>query len=259
MDAIVIAGGVPLPDEPLFPFTQGKPKAMLDMCGKPMIQWVLDALDGANAVEQIVVIGMEEENGLHSSKLKGFLPDQGSMLENIRYGTFEIVRINPNVGHVIVASSDIPAVLPEQIDWIVQTAEKTDLDVYYNVVSRQVMESRFPGSNRSYVHLKDIDLCGGDLNIIRAAMVSEKDEIWAKIINARKNAFKQAALIGYDTLFLLMLRLISLNDAINKVTQRLHITGQAIVCPYAEIAMDVDKPHQLELMRADLCRRVQAG
>ncbi len=46
MDAIVIAGGVPTPVEPLYPYTQGKPKALLDLCGKPMIQWVLDALEG---------------------------------------------------------------------------------------------------------------------------------------------------------------------------------------------------------------------
>ncbi len=37
MDAIVIAGGIPVEGDPLFPFTQGKPKAMLEICGKPMI------------------------------------------------------------------------------------------------------------------------------------------------------------------------------------------------------------------------------
>ncbi len=47
MDAIVIAGGIPEPGEPLYPYTQGKPKATLEISGKPMAQWVLDALNGA--------------------------------------------------------------------------------------------------------------------------------------------------------------------------------------------------------------------
>ena len=34
------------------------------------------------------------------------------------------------------------------------------------------------------------------------------------------------------------------------------VRGRAIVCPYAEVGMDVDKPHQLEIMRADLQKRV---
>jgi hypothetical protein len=35
------------------------------------------------------------------------------------------------------------------------------------------------------------------------------------------------------------------------------MTGTAIVCPYAEVGMDVDKPHQLEMIRADLAERVK--
>ena len=37
------------------------------------------------------------------------------------------------------------------------------------------------------------------------------------------------------------------------------VTGRAILCPYAEVGMDVDKPHQLELMCADLAKRAQAS
>ena len=58
MDAIVTAGGIPQPDEPLYAFTQGGPKALLDIFGKPMIQWVLDALEGAKGVDNIVIIGL---------------------------------------------------------------------------------------------------------------------------------------------------------------------------------------------------------
>jgi hypothetical protein len=38
---------------------------------------------------------------------------------------------------------------------------------------------------------------------------------------------------------------------------RLNITGKAVVCPYAEVGMDVDKPHQLEIMREDLKKRLR--
>jgi hypothetical protein len=31
--------------------------------------------------------------------------------------------------------------------------------------------------------------------------------------------------------------------------------GRAILCPYAEMGMDVDKPFQLEIMREDLAGR----
>ena len=126
---------------------------------------------------------------------------------------------------------------------------ESEEDLYYNVIPRQVMEKRFPESKRSYIRLKDIELCGADMNVISTRMASSESDIWNRLANSRKNPVKQAALIGFDTLFLLLFRMVTLDEAVQKVTKRLKITGRAIVCPYAEVGMDVDKPHQLEVSR----------
>ena len=52
MDCIVVAGGIPGPDDPLYEYTQGKPKALLDMEGRTMLERVMDALQSAEAVEK---------------------------------------------------------------------------------------------------------------------------------------------------------------------------------------------------------------
>jgi hypothetical protein len=119
------------------------------------------------------------------------------------------------------------------------------------------MEQRFPNSNRSYTRLKDVEVCGGDLNMIRARTVKTNDELWNRILAARKNVFKQAALLGYGNLFLLLSRQVTIEGAVKRVTKRMDITGTAVVSPYAELGMDIDKPHQLEILREDLKRKQQ--
>jgi hypothetical protein len=119
------------------------------------------------------------------------------------------------------------------------------------------MEERFPNSNRSYTRLKDVEVCGGDLNMIRASTVKTNDELWNRILAARKNVFKQAALLGYGNLFLLLSRQVTIEGAVKRVTKRMDITGTAVVSPYAELGMDIDKPHQLEILREDLKRKQQ--
>jgi len=257
MDAVVIAGGIPSEGEPLYPYTLGKPKALMDLSGKPMIQWVLDALEGADTIDQVVIVGLNEDSAVVGEKIKSFVPNQGGMLNNIRAGVEKVLELNPAVHHVTVASSDIPGITSENVNWVVKTSQETDDDLYYCVVTRQVMENRYPTSNRSYVRLKDAEVCGGDLNVIRAMLVTGNDELWERIVAARKNAFKQAALLGYDTLLLLMLRMITLEGAAKKVSKRINLKGRVLLCPFAEIAMDVDKPHQLELMCADLAEQTQ--
>jgi GTP:adenosylcobinamide-phosphate guanylyltransferase len=252
MDAIVIAGGIPKPEDPLYEFSQGGPKALIDVAGKPMIQWVLDALSGTESVERVVLISLSEEQGLECSKSVTYLPDQGGLLENVRGGIVKAVEINPQATHILTVSSDIPTIKSEMIDWMVSENSKTDLDLYYTVIPRDVMEERFPESNRSYTRLKDVELCGGDLNMIRASTVYANVDLWDQLVAARKSVVKQAALLGYGNLLLLLSRQLTLAGAVERVTKKMDITGQAVISPYAELGMDVDKPHQLEIVRAEL-------
>jgi GTP:adenosylcobinamide-phosphate guanylyltransferase len=252
MDAIVIAGGIPHPEEPLYEYTQGQPKALLEIAGKPMVQWVLDALGGAETIDRVVLISLSEEDGLECAKPVIYVPNQGGMLENIRAGIEKVLEINPDAHHVLTVSSDIPAMRTEMVDWLVNTTMETDHEIYYTLIPREVMEKRFPNSKRSYTRLKDAEVCGGDMNMIRAGTVNANVELWDRIVAARKNVFKQAALLGYDNLFLLVSRQLTIEDAVKRVTKRMDITGRVIFSPYAELGMDVDKPHQLELLRADL-------
>lgn len=255
MDAVVTAGGIPQPDELLYPYTLGKPKALLEIGGKPMVQWVLDALSGAAKVENVVLIGLTEESGVTCTKPLTYLANKISMIENILGGINKVLEINKSATRVMMVSSDIPAISSEMLDWEVEATSQTDVDLCYTVVKREVVEARYPGSRRTYVKLKDVEVCGGDLNVLHTSVVAMNPEIWERLIATRKNPVKQAAIIGFDTLFLMMFRTLTLDAAVKKVTTRLKMTGRAVVCPYAEIAMDVDKPNQLEMMRADLISR----
>lgn len=254
LDALVTAGGVPEPGEPLFEVCLGQSKALLDVASKPMIQWVLDALCEAETVDHVVIVGLPPDSGLVCPKIAGYIPNQGSMLNNIKTGLSKVLEINPESKHTLIVSSDIPTITATMVNWVVNTAMQTDEDAYYNVIDRKTMESRFPGSNRSYTHLKGLDVCGGDMNVIRTTLTARGD-FWDKVIASRKNVLKQASLIGFDTLILLLLRQLTLENAIKRVTERVGLTGRALLCPYAEIGMDVDKPGQLEIVRADLIKR----
>ncbi|MCX6078821.1 MAG: nucleotidyltransferase family protein [Chloroflexi bacterium] len=255
MDAIVTAGGIPLPEDPLYIYTQGHSKAMLDVGGKPMIQWVLDALCASEKVNNIIILGMTEKNGLITSKPTYYLPNEGRMLANIVAGIQKSLELNRETEYALIVSSDIPALTSEMVDWLVNEIEKAPADIYYGVIPRDVMEKRFPDSRRTWTHLKDMDVCGADINASHVRMATEHLDTWEELIGKRKSPLKQAATIGFGTLFLMILRQLTLNNLVRRVSGRIGIRGKAIVWPWAEAGMDVDKPHQLEIMRTDMSKQ----
>jgi GTP:adenosylcobinamide-phosphate guanylyltransferase len=252
MDAIVTAGGIPRPEDPLYTYSHGDSKALIDMAGKPMVQWVLDALGDAKRVDNVIVVGLSPKSGVTCKKPLHFVSNQGRMLANIVTGINKALEINKKSQYVLVVSSDIPTVKPEMVDWLVDTCMETKDDIYYGVCPKDVMEARFPGSKRTYTHLKNMDVCGADMNLTHVRMATEHLDMWESLIGTRKSPLKQAGIIGFGTLFALFMRRLTLEDAVQRVCDRIGIKGRAIIWSHAEPCMDVDKPSQLELLREDL-------
>lgn len=255
MDAVVLAGGLMTPVDPLYAEGRDGYRSLIDIHGKPMVQWVIDALAASEVVGDLYVIGLPPDCGLAAPNLIHFLPDQGGMFENIRYGVLQVSEDHPSLSKVIIASADVPAVRPEMVNWLAkQVAKDPGLLIYYNVIAQAVMEERFPNARRSFVRFKDIAVCGGDLNVIDKGLFAVERPIWKRLTDARKSPLKQAGLLGFDTLILVALHLITLEDAVSKICKKLSLEAQALISPYAELAMDADKPHQLAILRSDLER-----
>jgi hypothetical protein len=100
-----------------------------------------------------------------------------------------------------------------------------------------------------------MDVCGADINLTHVRMATEHLDMWESLIGSRKSPLKQAGIIGFGTLFALFTRRLTLEDAVQRVCDRIGIKGRAIVWPYAEPCMDIDKPSQLELLREDLAKQ----
>ncbi len=250
--AVVTAGWSPGEDDPLAEYTQGKPKALIPIAGKPMVVHVVDALAGSRYVQRIIVVALDPAAEVQFLVPIEHVPDAGGILANAEAGLQHALAHYPDLDAVLLSSSDLPTITPAIVDTFIEECLRTDHDLYYSIVERSVMEARFPESRRSYVHLREGDFAGGDLFLIRPSITLSQRDLWQSLAGARKNALRQARMIGLWPLFKLIIRRLSLAEAERRASKALNMRGRAIPFPYAEIGMDVDKPFQLEIARAEL-------
>ena len=256
MDCIVVAGGIPGPDDPMYEYTQGQPKALLDMEGRTMLERVMDALQTAENVERVVVVGLEGDMGMQFRRaVDMYLPDHGSMVANVIVGVEWLRQDKPDISTVLFCTSDLPALTGANVDSFLQSCEPFDKGIYYIFVTREAMEARFPDSKRTYVKLKGLEIAGGDIAIAQVDLADTHEELWRALTDARKHAWKLARVVGIRVLLKLLFRRLSIEDIEETAARIIDRPAQIVLDAPAEMAMDVDKPQQLELLRADLRRR----
>jgi CTP:molybdopterin cytidylyltransferase MocA len=257
--AVVTAGWSPSEDDPLAEYTQGKPKALIPIAGKPMIVHVVDAMAGSRYIQHIIIVALDPTAGVQFPLPVEHVPDAGDLMANVETGLQYAMDHYPNLDAILLSSSDVPTITPPIVDAFIEECLRTDHDLYYSIVARSVMEARFPESRRSYIHLREADFAGGDLLLIRPSISLSHQELWENLAGARKNALRQASMFGLWPLFKLVIRRLSLAEAERRASKALNMRGRAVPFPYAEVGMDVDKPFQLEIARAELEAHTASG
>lgn len=247
IDALILAGS---PNNgPLKDCSQARYEALITIGHKSMIEYVVDALSRCGLVNRIVVVGPREELAGVLSGYKVIVVDAaGSVTDNVVRGLKQI----PDARRVLLSTSDIPLLTPQSIEDFIYQCQDQEADLYYPIVAKEVVESRFASSPRTYVNLREGMFTGGNVFLLNPAIVEECIPRGEQIIKARKSPFKLCRLVGMMFLLKFLTRSITLAEAQDKVSRLLGISGRVVISGYPEVGVDVDKPSDLELITRTL-------
>ncbi|HNX92147.1 MAG TPA: nucleotidyltransferase family protein [Syntrophomonas sp.] len=250
-DAIILAGGESSSDlKKIAPYDN---EALIIIGNYPMIYYVYKALRSSGQINKIVVSGPVES-------IKAILPRDERLIfvnggENAIESFAHAVKAMDNKGissKVLIMPTDIPFITKEAIEDFLKRCETSDDDFYYPVTRKEVNEKKFPGVQRTYVRLREGTVTGGNLFLIRSAVIDKSLEMGLKLVERRKNPLAMARLFGFSLAVKYVFGKLSIDMAEERFYKILGIKGKGIISPYAEIGVDVDKPSDLELAQDKL-------
>lgn len=253
MYAVILAGGKIGPENQLWIESNGLPKSMISVGGKPMIQWVLDAVNKANSVEYIIITGLDDISSLKSEKPVAHIPDQGGIFENLASASALILKEVPGTEYFLSISADIPLITDEIIEAVIAENQKPGFDVIYNIVEQNVMEAAFPGVKRTYMRFRDGRFCGADMHLMNTKAIQKLMSLG--FVQFRKRPFKLISIVGFGSIFRMIFFPPTLANAGRVVNRRCGISGYPVIGTHPEIAMDVDTLQHLEIVREKLLER----
>lgn len=243
VDAVVLAGS---PNSgPLKECSSVQHEALIPIGPKVMVEYVVEALLNARQIRNVLVIGPEAElSPLLTRERVSVAGSAGGIMQNIEAG---LNRLSGEK-RVLLVTSDIPMLTSRAVDDFLAMCRDMSGDFYYPVISRKIIEARFPSTRRTYVPLKEGVFTGGNLFIINPAKFKMCVENGQKLINNRKSPLGLCRLLGLGFVFKFLSRTLTLAEAEKKVSELLGIRGVVVISSFPEIGVDVDKPADLEVV-----------
>jgi len=239
MDALVLGGG----REDGLARAFGVPsKAFLPIGGRPMASWVLSALR-EGGVRRIAFVGPEEPLDPEPDLR---LSDTGDLLGNVEAGLRALGEDRP----VLVATADVPLLTAQAVRFFLENAPRAAL--VYPIVPKEKVEARFPGMKRTYARLREGTFTGGNLVVLDPALFKKALPLARKVVQNRKNPLALAGLFGLGTILKLLLGRLSVAELEARGEKILGVPVRAMVVPYPEIGVDVDKPEDVEMIEREL-------
>ena len=94
LDVLILAGTSPDTPDPLAAAEGVRRKVMIDLHGRPMLWWTLQALRGCDCLGRLIVLGGEPEDVAGIEGPIECLPVQGKLLDTILAGLQHLVALN---------------------------------------------------------------------------------------------------------------------------------------------------------------------
>ncbi|HZZ00220.1 MAG TPA: NTP transferase domain-containing protein [Candidatus Baltobacteraceae bacterium] len=241
-DAIVLAGG---PADAVAQRQPGAPnKAFVEIAGKTLVARVLGPLRASASIGRIVVVAPPEVRGRPDlAGADDVRPDGRRITDSLRNG---LADFDPAAAVLIVAS-DLPVLTVPAVDDFAARAAALNADVVYGCVERSVHMARFPEVPHTWARMRDGTFCGGGIAAIKPRAFPLLERFIERLGAARKHPIRLASLFGWEVLLRFAVRQLSVAQAEARATQLLGAPVRALVSPFAETAVNVDRVTDIAL------------
>jgi molybdopterin-guanine dinucleotide biosynthesis protein A len=250
MIAVVLAGGPP--DALVAAEPELANKAFLPIGGIALVERTIAPLRATPGVERIIAVAPPSAHA--SSALADadeIRADGPSIADSLRSG---IAGLDPDA-LVLVSAADLPVLTVVAIEEFWDLAVASGADVVYACVEQRAHLAKFPAVPHTWAKLKDGTFCGGGAIALRPRAFPALAVFLDRLGNARKNPAALATIFGWDVVTKYALGRLSIAEAERRAGKLLGAPVVAAICRYPEIAVNVDRPSDVDLAE----RLVRAG
>ncbi|CAI3949089.1 Molybdopterin-guanine dinucleotide biosynthesis protein A (MobA) (PDB:1E5K) (PUBMED:32239579) [Commensalibacter communis] len=244
VNALILAGSREGQQDPLAKQAHVSHKAILPILGRPMIEYVVQALSKLSNINKIAVT-IEQR-----SIVQDILPEYIQYLPAALGPSDSVIQAIETLGTpLLVTTADNPLLQPEWISHFLKEAELTKCDIAVGIALREQIETDVPNTRRTYIKLADGSFSGCNLFLFRTPQSIQVAKLWQKLEKHRKRPVKMSYLLGYKIILRYLIKCLTRNALKKRIYKLTKAKTHFVVMPWGQASVDVDKPEDLKIVR----------
>lgn len=229
-------------------------KCLIEVGGKPMLARVVDTLLSHRAV-QSVGISIEDDSvlapalGADAKKIQ-FHQSQNSAPASVLSALAEM----DGKGPVLVTTADHALLDHQMLDHFFAQAGDVDADLLVGLARDEVILKAYPDAKRTFLKFGPDRVSGCNMFAFKTERAQNVLSFWQRVEKNRKNPFKLIAAFGLKPLIAYVTGSLNLEKAFELASDKIGVKARPLLLPFANAAVDVDKPEDKELVEEILAR-----
>lgn len=258
--ALVLAGSRG-PTDPVAKALGLPHKALVPVHGIPMLERVVSTLFAAPGIDHVILC---TDQALAHHGLGPVLTneiDAGRItLAKPAASPSESVSDALNVMHesaafpLLVTTADHPLLTVPMIQHLTASAPQS-ADFVVGLAEAEVIRERYPDAIRTFYRFKGRGYSGCNLFLATTSRARRVVDFWQRMERYRKRPLRLVAAVGVAPLLQFMIGRLSIEQALHHLSTHIDAEIGMVEMPFAEAAIDVDKPTDLDLAEAILKAR----
>lgn len=242
-NAIILAAGRG-PDDPMAKAYGVANKCTIAIGGTPMLVRVAGALEASGCVASTLVA---IEDAAIVAELLGRRATAVAPAASAPSSVLAAVRAGRTAYPLLITTGDHALLTPEMVRHFCSQSEHSDADFTAGLARAETILTAYPESIRTFFRLGPDRVSGCNLFALRNERGLRLLERWQYLEQVRKKPWRLIAAFGLAPLLRYVTGRLDLATAFAIVSRKLGITARPVLMPFAEAAIDVDKPADKEL------------
>lgn len=263
--ALILAGSRG-PTDPVASASGLPHKALVPVLGVPMLLRVVRTLLAKDRIQHVILC-LDQ-----ALKDHGLGPELDAMIEEGRVTIAEpkpspsasVAQViddlieNSEAWPLLVTTADHPLLTPAMIRHFVE-ATPADADITLGLAQASLIKRDYPNAIRTFYRFSGEGFSGCNLFMLCNPQARSLVTFWQEMERHRKRPWRLVASIGPSVLIAYLLGRLTIDDALAHLSLRIGAKAKAVIMPFAEAAIDVDKPSDLALAEQILKIRSDAA